>query len=133
VNRSPQQQAQQAQADFRADLRNGTVSVIADRFGTPLTVGDMVIAAITPDPVYQIQQVTPVMDPNIQPGTLRVKLATEVEVLMAGGRPIPTLVRVGRVSEPAPAEAPADPPPLMETDAAPSVVDPEPAPAPVAE
>lgn len=85
-----------------------------DRFGVPITAGRLVMYRPNADMVFQVADVSPVVDPRMPTGMVTVMLTIQAPITIPVGKPIINMIVIGTQALPtdAPAETPpVDPPP----------------------
>lgn len=82
-------------------IRSGRARPL-DRMGVPVQEGDRVVYSAMVDPVYMVEAVTPMLEPGVPAGYVRVTLSTSVDVPVAVGNPVQNLIVVAH-AVPAPA------------------------------
>ncbi len=122
LRRQRMEQSQQAQ---RRQLLGGIPSAQAeprDRFGVPIRVGDLVIHRPEPDPIFEVVDVKPVMNPQMPPGMVIVTLAIQMPVYLSTLQPTGNVMVWGNVKDAA--EPVAAAPSNIESPAEPTGLDP---------
>jgi hypothetical protein len=93
-----------------------TLPVVAlDRLGRPLGAGDLVTTNVASDLLWEVAQVTPVLDPTAPPNLVTVEMRTKFAVRVPAKRPVPELLQV----RPAPQAAQSGPRAMVEVTPAP--------------
>ena len=91
-----QQEVAKMRRQFAQAVAAGQVKVI-DRFSNPIEVGSLVVWSLPHDFVWLVQDIKPVLDPNVQPGLVAVTLtATAPDSLCRVNSPITEMIVVGR-------------------------------------
>lgn len=74
--------------------------VPVDRFGQPLSPGDLVVYDPRSPVVYRVADIRPILDPKAPPGAMQVTLTASAFVSTAHGVPIGELLRIGYADGP---------------------------------
>ena len=91
-----QQEVAKMRRQFAQAVAAGQVKVI-DRFSKAIEVGSLVVWSLPHDFVWLVQDIKPVLDPNVQPGLVAVTLtATAPDSLCRVNSPITEMIVVGK-------------------------------------
>jgi len=83
---------------FAAAFAAGQLPV-RDRFGRPLEKGSLFVWHPPHDLVFQVDDITPILDPNQPPGYVRVTVSMTAPVTWQANQPAPDIIAVGYVKE----------------------------------
>lgn len=118
-------------------VTTGEVTAL-DRFGMPIRPGDMVVVHLDPDPVMQVLDIKPPIDPRQPVDQVTIILSVTVPMMVRAGLPVTNLLVIGspmKEDVPSSADATAAGPKLVltDTDTAPATAEEPTADAPASE
>lgn len=79
-------------------LTTGAIQV-QDRFGRGVRPGDLVLFHPEQDILYQVDSITPVMDPAAQPGLVTLQMTARVPVYAMAGQPVLNMVFIDHTTQ----------------------------------
>lgn len=88
-------------------------SVILDRFGRPLSVGDVILYSPTMPVSARLTRMVPVLDPGAPPNLVTIEYVAKFQFHVPKGQPLTDLVLLGTTEEAVPEAPPegTEPPP----------------------
>lgn len=90
------------------------LSRVKDQYGRDLQVGDVCLLTGMMAPAFRIVNIAPALEPGVPPGALKVTFSSQVILLAPAGVPQQNVARVLTVAEQRPADAPPEPPTIVE-------------------
>lgn len=96
------QQLREARNTMAKLVNSGQVRAL-DRMGVPIAKGDLVIVRLNPDPIFQVIDVKPPLDPRQRLDTVTVIIAVTIPLTVQAGVPNTHMLVYGSIlSEDAP-------------------------------
>jgi hypothetical protein len=95
-------QRERAHADAsigRAIVEGNPAVFPKDRFGAPVAPGANVLFRPSYDFVYQVVEATPVIDPRVPPGQVRLTLQSTTSITVPAGMPLMNMLVIGVAGE----------------------------------
>jgi hypothetical protein len=81
------------QRAFSQALAAGQVAAV-DQLGRGVAAGDLVYVDSTQARVFQVMEISPVLDPSMPPGTVRVLMQAQTAYLTPANQPMPGVILV---------------------------------------
>ena len=101
-----QQRLKAHNKSLREAMQAGQIPVV-DRIGQAIEVGALIIWHPPFDLVFEVKEITPIMDPNVRPGAVRLIVECRTDMSLLAGQPQMGMIRIG--TQRAPGHAELDP------------------------